>query len=260
MNATYYFVLASLVATPTISTAAQQEAERRQPLQELIQTEVVYPQEKRELQLTVGSRFDNERDSDSLAVPVSLEYGLTDAWQVGLEWGAYSHMSSPGSVASGTGDLAVNTKYSFMNIGGSRMHAAVGVEAGLPRHLESQVDRRGREVEPYAVFAADLNRRGVQVFGHVGLAFAAGADSDHQLEKELQWNAGALVPLGSITLATELNVRNDRLTVRGARELYVTPSITFRTSRVLEFGIGVPVGLTSGSNRMGISVLMSYER
>ena len=94
----------------------------------------------------------------------------------------------------------------------------------------------------------------------MGLAFAAAEDPDEELEKELQWNAGALVPMGSLTFATELSVRNDAFTVRGARELYVTPSITFRPRRFWEFGLGVPVGMTSESNRVGLAVLMSYER
>jgi hypothetical protein len=255
MKPTCLFVLIGLIATPSTLIAAQQEAERRQPVQELILTEVVYPQERGELQLTAGARFDNGRASDSTTVPVGVEYGLTDAWQVGLEWGAFTRVGSPGSAVTGTGDYSVDTKYSFMNIGGSRMHAAFGIEAGFARDVE-----RRREVEPYAAFAADLNRRGVQVFGHVGLAFTAATDGDHEAGRELQWNAGALVPVGAMTFATELNVRNESFTVRHARELYVTPSITFSARRFWEFGVGVPVGVTSESNRVGLVVLMSYER
>lgn len=39
-------------------TAFAQQVEFPQPLQELVRTEVVYPQEKREVQLTAGSLFD----------------------------------------------------------------------------------------------------------------------------------------------------------------------------------------------------------
>lgn len=261
MKPTDVLLLAFLVAAPSIANAAQQEPERQQPLQELVRTEVVYPQDKGELQLTVGSLFDSGRAFDTFAVPVSLEYGLTDAWQLGLDWGAFTHVGFPGDAISTTGDLAFDTRYSFMNIGGSRMHAALGVEVGFPRHVESQAERRrGREVEPYVAFAADLTQRGVQVFAHGGLALAAPEDGDGGVDRELQWNAGALIPLGSMTLATEFNVRNDTVTLRGARELYVTPSIAFRPRQAWEIGIGIPLGLTPESSRLGLALRMTYER
>ena len=260
MKSAGFYVLLAFFAMPSVLQAADERAgERRQPLQELIRTEVVYPQEEGELQLTIGSRFDKGRASDSLAFPIGLEYGITDAWQVGLEWTALARVGAPGHADGASGDFAVATKYSFISIGGSRLHAAVGVEAGFPRRIEAQGER-GREVEPHAAFAADVNRRGAQVFGHVGLAFASADDGEGGVEKELQWNAGALIPMASMTVATELNVRNDRFTVRGARELYITPSITFRPRRFWEVAAGVPLGVTSESPRAGLTVLVSFER
>src|SRR5580765_6843396 len=57
-----------------------------QPVQELFQTDLVYPQEAGELQLTLAPAFRRERDASVSEISVSLEYGLTDAWQVEVEW------------------------------------------------------------------------------------------------------------------------------------------------------------------------------
>jgi hypothetical protein len=262
MKQAYTIVLALLISAPCLASAAdQQGVERLQPLQELTLTEVVYTQEKGELQLSLASVFDNGRGRDSITIPLSVEYGLTDRWQVGLEWSSITHQRFIGRALTETGGFSIGTKYSFMNIGGSQTHAAVGVEAGMAKRFEPDASsERGREVETFAAFATEFNQRGAQVFGHVGWGFEAAGDGDGEIEKELQLNAGALLPTGSVTWAVELNLRNESFSVRDAHELYVTPSITFTRRGRWEFGVGAPVGLTLESNRLGLAVQMSYER
>jgi hypothetical protein len=255
-----------LLAVPVIVHAAGDQQLERQPLQELIRTEVVYPQERGEFQFTLGSIFDHGRSVGSFSVPIGIEYGLTDALQVRLGYGAFTRVHSRGTAISGLGDVSVGAKYSFMNIGGSRIHSAIGVDAARPAHVVLDDDAaRGREIEPYAAFAADLNARGTQIFGSMAFAFASAervTDGIRQIELEhdLQWNAGALVPLSAVTLATEFSVQNDRWTLYGAHEMYVTPSVTFRLASPWELGVGVPLGLTRESSRVALAVHVILEK
>lgn len=243
-----------LCVLPSVAVAGPQEQEEekeyQQALEELIRTEVVFPQEKGELQISAGSLFDHSSRSNSFGLPLEVEYGLTDSWQVGLEWTPLTRTRVGDQAITTRGEIAIGTKYSFMSIADSGSHAAVGVELAVGE----------LELEPYVVFARDLNRRGAQVFAHVGLGFAAAGDGDDEGEKALQWNVGGLAPVGPVTLAAEINARNHSLTFRGVNELYLTPSITFRPVRSWEIGCGIPIGLTSDSPRVGLAVLVSFEQ
>jgi hypothetical protein len=237
--------------------------ERRQPLQELILTEVVYPQEKGELQLTLLSTADKGRNGSVLVVPLEIEFGLTDAWQVGLEWGTYSRVRSGDVVSSGRGGLAIGTKYSFMNINGSDIHAAVGLEMEFPGGLDADGLREDqREVEPFVAVAADL-QKGVQAFFHVGRSFTGGTSGDEAGDESavnVQWSAGALWALRRATLAGELTTRTSGSPWARRGELYATPSITFLLPSPWEVGLGVPIGLNGRSDRFGLAIHVIYER
>ena len=254
----------AILATVGAAEGGQRPAdEPRQPLQELIRTEVVYPQEKGELQLTLLSTADKGRNGSVLVFPLEVEFGLTDAWQVGLEWGTYSRVRSGDAVSSGRGGLAVGTKYSFMNINGSDVHAAVGLEMEFPGGLGADGLREDkREVEPFVALAADLHE-GVQAFFHVGRSFTRGASGDEAGDESpvnVQWNAGALVALRRVTLAGELNTRTNGSPWGRGGELYATPSITFLLPSPWEMGLGVPIGLNGRSDRFGLAIHVIYEK
>ena len=254
----------AMLATVGAAEGGQRPAdEPRQPLQELIRTEVVYPQEKGELQLTFLSRADKGRNGSVLVFPLEVEFGLTDAWQVGLEWGTYSRVRRGDAVSSGRGGLAVGTKYSFMNINGSDVHAAVGLEMEFPGGLGADGLREDkREVEPFVALAADLHD-GVQAFFHVGRSFTRGASGDEAGDESpvnVQWNAGALVALRRVTLAGELNTRTNGSPWGRGGELYATPSITFLLPSPWEMGLGVPIGLNGRSDRFGLAIHVIYEK
>jgi hypothetical protein len=253
-----------MLATVGAAEGGQRRADDpRQPLQELIRTEVVYPQDKGELQLTLLSRADKGRNGSVLAFPVEVEFGLTDAWQVGLEWGAHSRVRRGDAVSSGRGALAVGTKYSFMNIRGSDVHAAVGLEMAFPGGLGADGLREDtREVEPFVALAADL-RDGVQTFFHIGRSFTPGGSGDEPGDEppvNVQWNAGALVALRRVTLAGELNTRTNGSPWGRGGELYATPSITFLLPHPWEMGVGVPIGLNGRSDRFGLSIHVIFEK
>src|SRR5450432_1843611 len=93
---------------------------RERPIEELFKTDLVYPQEKGELQVELASIYQNHAGGDTWTIPLSMEYGLSDRWQVEAEWNSLVQRHPRNQpVVRGVGDLEIGTQYSFLNIGGS---------------------------------------------------------------------------------------------------------------------------------------------
>jgi hypothetical protein len=251
------------------ATALAQDRLPAPPLQELFGTEVVYPQDRGELQTTFGYSFERSEAARTVDLPVGIEYGLTDSWQIGIDWLAFSRLSSPGAPGvSGIGGVAIGTKYGVMNVRGAGVHAAFGIDLTFSREMQADGGTRtGHELEPYLALAADLAGGRAQVFGSAGLSLTSGTDQAvvsgapraRDEDTRLAWNTGALVAFGRLTLATEINVQHDRLHWSG-RDLYVTPSITVRLPRAWHIGIGAPAGLAAVSGTHAVIVHAIHEQ
>ena len=153
--------------------AVAEETDTLQPLQELFQTETVYPQERGELQATLRPSWRHGDDEGSYQVALSSEYGLTDAWQVGIEWDAWAHRKPDGGESRhGVGDVELNTKYNFMNINGSGFHAALAFGIQFPvGDIGEDFSEGFVEYEPSVILAKDFPRLGrLQVFTQLALS------------------------------------------------------------------------------------------
>jgi hypothetical protein len=255
------FIAVLLALTAGFNSKAIAQVVRDQPLQEVFQTELVYPQEKGAFQFTSASTFGtvNKKFSHELAV----EYGLTHAWQIGLQWESFARKKSEdGLISRGSGDLRLGTKYSFMNMRGSNFHSAVGFELGLPGASAKKGISEGKiEYEPYVIVAKDFPRLSrLQLFSQLGLTFAhsinrsSAADDSHG-GKTIEWNSGLFVPYRQARITTEINWS------KGATEnnLYLTPGIIWKLPRDTEFGVGVPLGLSRNAESFRMIVKFVYE-
>lgn len=131
------FFLAALILLPNVAVGQEPP---EQPLQELFLTETVYPQEKRELQLTLSSLVDRSRSDLAAVMPFTIEYGLSNRWQIEASWDGYTQFHKSPFKHMRTARFSIGTKYSFMNIAHSRVHAAVGLDAEFPRPDEDDSD------------------------------------------------------------------------------------------------------------------------
>ena len=248
-------VLVALVAGSlgAPSSVRAQETAPPSPPEEVFQTELVYPQEQGEVQLTLSPHLSGAASQRTGQVPLTLEYGLTDAWQIELEWGGYTYGPS-----HGVGDLEIGAKYSFMNLWGNHTHAAVGLEVELP---VDRADEEGAELEPFVILARDLPRlSGLQVFLHAAMGFELGPEEEtpDALEAdEAAWtlNTGAFLPLKPVTLTAELNWKRTGTVDRA----YVTPGLVRSLPGGWEIGIGIPVGITPGADAFRVVGLLTYE-
>ncbi len=266
--------LLSIVALSTLlgfsanSGVGAQEG-KEQPLQEVFQTELVYPQEKGEIQLTLAPRFREGDSRDIIQIPLTIEYGITDAWQVEFEWDFFVHRNpTTGASANGPGDLEIGTKYSFMNIAGTDFHIAVSFDIAFPLgDVNKGLTEGFIEYEPFFILARDFPQlNDLQLFTQVGVGLVQRVkkpddpDDEEPAAHEFIWNSGFFIPFGPLVFTTEFNW-NVNTWNNGGKEnqMYITPGLVLNLSGPWEVGIGTPVGLTDDADNYRIIGMLTYE-
>jgi hypothetical protein len=236
--------------------AAWAQEKDRQPLQDLFFTQTVYPQERGETQLTLGALVDRTSVDNAALVPFSIEYGITNRWQIEAGWDGYTQFRSSVFQQLRTARLSVGTKYSLMNVGGSHVHVALGIDAEFPRPgaLAEGEGEKDLEFEPYVAAAADLGSR-LTLFGSYGLSVETGKQAGPPLELADDRglvSGGFLIPLGHVTLAAEYTTRSDQLPWRLDGSALVTPSFVVHDGH-WEAAVGVPIGTDEAAHRPGLA-------
>lgn len=242
----------------------------RQLLQEVFQTELVYPQEKGEFQVTIAPRFNRNRGERTTEIPVSLEYGITDRWQIEIEWDAYNRIR-PGNLEptnEGIGDVDISTKYSFLNIGGSNFHSALTFELQIPAgDIERGLTEGFLEYKPSASFAKDFpSLRRLQVFSQVGVNLKQRIkkpqkkDDVEPAAHEFILNGGVFVPYKKARFIGEVNWTTNQWSSRGSHsELYLTPGFVYKLPGAWEAGVGIPIGISRDADKIGTILKLVFE-
>jgi hypothetical protein len=240
-----WWILVALVLLPRVAAAQ----EMRQPVQELFLTEVVYPQEKGETQLTLSMLLNRSPGAGSALIPLSIEYGVSDRWQIGAAWEGYMplHDSPLRNLRSARASLG--TKYSVMNIKGSPVHAAVGVDVEFPDAgaFPDDEGETGVEAGTFIALAADVGR-GVTLFGSGGYSLGSQAATElfkngERPDDPATVSFGALLAFHHARVALEYTNRNDGLPWRLEGSPLVTPSLIFHPSHQWELAAGIPFPL-----------------
>jgi hypothetical protein len=230
----------TLPAKAQTSTQVQAEAQE-QPVQEVFQTGPVYTQERGEVEFSYTSRFSQGKNHSSLHNSLNLEYGITDRWQVEVEWNAMSRRSQTGEATMrGRGDLSIGTQYSFMNMRSSNFHSAVGVEVSLPTgDVKKGLSEGFIEYESYLIVARDFPKLNhAQIFSQASIDFVqrarrrVGADEAGPAAHKFNFNVGTFVPFRRLVLTGEVNLSTNRWNNDGReREMYATPGVVWRLPR-----------------------------
>ena len=267
-----------LLAVSAVIAHAQAPAadDDEQLLNEVFQTDLVYPQDRGEVQITIGPRhMSNGDDADEIGI--EIEYGITDKWEVFGEWDPFTRVRlDSGDTVKGPGDVELGTQYSFMHIHGTNNHVAIGVSVDLPTgSIDKGLTEGLVEINPYLALAHDfpgLHR--MQLFGSIGVnlvhrartaAPVEGDDEDAADEPiadphDFLLNIGCFVPVRKIRFTAEWNWVNNQWNNAGTNsEIYATPGIVWVPSRHWEFGVGVPIGLTRDSSNAQIVGTIIYE-
>ncbi|MCB9069631.1 MAG: hypothetical protein H6629_17745 [Calditrichae bacterium] len=225
-----------------------------QLIQDVFQSELVYPQESGELQFTISPNLQNSRPVNLLSSPVAIEYGLSDSWQIEFSWMGYVHQenSLSGNI-SGPGDVEIGTKWRFLSPGHRNIQSAVGLDLQLPTGGTDGINEDDPAVEPYVIAAMDLNwLNDAHIFTQVGGEISLTSETDDA--PGIFMNSGIIYPFRTFCVSTELNW----ITADEIAEIYVTPGI-ISTYGSYEFGFAIPIGVSSPADTYRIIAQFSIE-
>ena len=242
----------------------------KRPIEELFKTDNVYPQMKGELEVELESIYQNGRTgSDAWTIPLSLEYGLTDLWQVEAEWNALvQNFPKNHSAVRGIGDIEVGTQYSFMNVGDSLFHVAPRFSIEIPvGDVNKDFSEGFLEYEPAVIIARDFPElHHSQIFTEIGANLVqrinrpADADDAEPAAHELNFGAGFFVLFPHNALTMEFNLNDNQWNHHGTEyQMYLTPGCLWRVAPEVEIGLGIPVGLNNTSDRFQVIAHVVWE-
>lgn len=224
------------------------------PLNEVFLSTLVYAQDKGEVQWTFAPGFSQSRNTQQVGLPISFEYGITDALQIELEWGETISIDRLDRASNATeGQFGAGLQYSFMNLGNGNFHAAVGGELELITHRgeldipgEDENQNEGRtSFTPYAVIAADFKElNDLHLFIHSGVEL-------NREESEIFVSTGAVLSLGETVLSLEWNWTEE--------QQFLTPGLTLKFDTGWEIGVAAAVGLTDQSDDFRLLANVIYE-
>lgn len=232
-----------------VGAATQDASAQETPsLQELFQSETVIPQEENELQITLAPQFVREADGRGWRVPLRMEYGLTNSFQIQADWLAYvSNRPDDEPAVHGTGDVEVGGRYTWMHVAGSNAHAALGLDFTIPTGDEDKDLGEGTfAATPVFIAAYDLaSLPGAQLLANVGAEIRESATTEWFV------NLAAIAPVGPAFATMEWNIAE--------HENFLTPGLVWHPAGNLEFGVGVPIGLSGRPDRYRVIVSFTVE-
>ncbi len=85
-------ILTIFVALLNASFANAQSG-RERPLQDVFRTDLVYSQDRGEIQFTTGPGMVWNHGRRLLQFPTQAEYGLTDSWQLQFDWDGWQRQT-----------------------------------------------------------------------------------------------------------------------------------------------------------------------
>lgn len=227
------------------SSVYAQDEEAFSPPEEVFQAAIVYPQEQGEVQVTLLPSMGNFAGRTTGQLPVSIEYGLTDAWQMEVEWGGYTY----GADAEDE-QLGIGTQHSFLGLRDGRTHAALGLEVAIP--IGEQADE-AFEIEPFVTLAQDLDRVPMQLFAQVTLEQEL--EEGATLGEAWRVNTGAFYALPSVVLTAEMHWELDGKN----NHVYVTPGVVKALPGEWSIGLGAAIGVTQAADAFQLVGFLSYE-
>ncbi|MCG8451538.1 MAG: hypothetical protein MI725_18380 [Pirellulales bacterium] len=221
--------------------------------QELFLGESVYPQEAGELQFTTGF-FWAEQGADDFRIPVVLEYGLTDWFQVGVEM-PVDFLRTGSNSGEGLGNVELEAYWSVVNDPESGWAGGVGLGLGLPT-ATSGVGEDALIYEPFFVLYKTWDTLAVNFSAALEIEDPREAGEDTEVEAEL---ALALIkPLEQLPLICLFEVgaeiEEDETAVRLAPGVYWQPR-----GAEWELGVSLPAGVTDAAVDFGAFVFFTRE-
>jgi hypothetical protein len=229
-----------------------------QIIQELFLGFVVYPQDRREIQLSTGYFRNFTAGSGNWTLPNEIEYGLTDHFQIGFELPVESIRDNEFH-GHGLGIAEITPYWNFYSDRRTGRACGVGCNFGLPPREE--IGPRAFVYEPFFVAYRRFPRCAVNLsmFLEVADPIEGGRSADVSGEVALavfqpfHFPRGQLVPIFESTVEIEA----EETTVRLAPAAFWQPKRGI--GRKMEIGVSWPITLGEEEVEAGVFALLIVE-
>ena len=227
------------------------QAQKIEPLNQLVQeffiAETVYPQEKKELQFTLRPVYWNNEQTETVRIPLQIEYGFTNRFQVELSLPYNFNYPKYQQNNKGIGNTEVSFLYNLL--GGNKPFAlSLSFGVGLPTaNKEKLTDEDGDEFEwePAIIIAKQIGSAQI----HAGLAGEL-----INGKSALNYNIAAVLPVANWRCMLELNgTNNDR------KMFYLTPGLVWKGLEDFELGAGFSKSITNNTDGWSVILMLTYE-
>jgi len=227
---TVSFFLVIWALTGGAAAAHAQCANPGRPLEDLLRSDVVYPQDRGEMQLELLPNFHHARDGRTMGFGFATQFGLSDSWQFQSDWDGPTRSSSPGTPGAwDLGSLELGTKVAFMCMGHSAWDLSTALDVELPIGTD-EADGRVR-LGPTIILARDFPAFHGHGFLSLILSTPLGHPSPTVLPSdasgtEYQWDVGVFTVVKHLRFTGELTLLH---TGEGENEFSVTPGMVWNS-------------------------------
>jgi hypothetical protein len=231
---------------------------------ELVFADSIVPQDRHEMMLTTGGWYSRPRgDIHDALLTQKIEWGVSDKLQISTFVNALRSSNQNGSTSTGMGDLEIGARYTWATVGSPFTHIAVAFDAGFPTGNPAKALGEGAyTVSPSLLLSHEFTNSKYQVFTTDGLELVLAhrnVGSSDVPYHSLFSNSGMSMHLGHGWAIGELSASSDRWSGGRDTQASFTPSYVWRLARRSELLLGIPIGLTSSTNRIGGVVKFTFE-
>lgn len=249
---TFPAILCSLLIVPVVGAdeTGRGEGDRRRGFDQAIVADTAVLLEKGELETTFGVSFEDENSQETVELTVEVDYGVTDWLEVGVQVPYLFLLPKPKEEKEidGLGDVTLSISLSLL------AEHPFWVSTSLDVTLDTG-DGHGSN---------DFGAGVVQWSPSITMDLAAG-NSEWVLGIGGEFGDRISVFVFEVTLAYPIDELVPSIGVEGSldgdeKEVFLVPGVGFPIAEDVEFGIEVPIGLTSVSSdwKVGIQVTVGF--
>jgi hypothetical protein len=243
--------------------AQNQTLEQRQPL-ELVFADSIVPQDRHEAMFTTGAWYFRHGALRHASLTQKVEWGISDKLQVSTFLQLVNRSNEAGAVNSGIGDVEVGARYTWEKVGPESTHVAIAADAGFPTgNPRRGLGEGAYTVSPSLLLSREIHRGKYQLFATTGAELVIKRrrlDPSQEVPRTSVFSNGGLsAHAGHGWVIGELSLSSNSWGGGDETQLALTPAYVWRLRRRTELLVGLPIGLTQSTNRVGAVVKFTFE-
>jgi len=243
--------------------AQPQTLEERQPL-ELVFADSIVPQDRHETMLTTGASYLRRGFQHNASLTQKVEWGISDHLQVSSFVQFVNSSNSLGPTKTGLGDIEIGARYTWARVGSEFTHLAIALDGVLPTGNPRRALGEGTySVSPSLLISRELRQGKCQLFSTTGVEFIVKRrrldPSQDAPRNSIFSNGGLSVHAGQGWAIGEISFSSNRWNGGNETRFAITPAYVWRLAKRAELLVGVPIGLTSSTDRVGTVVKFTFE-